>query len=310
MSNLEMARLREQFYYQMVLIRRFEERILELFSKGELHGTTHCYIGQEANAVAVINHLRDEDIIVSNHRCHGHFLVRTDDVVGLMAELMGREGGVCGGRGGSQHLHNGNFYTSGIQGSTVPIAAGMAYAEKQRGTGSIVVLFVGDGTFGQGTVYETFNLISLWKVPLLVIVENNQYAQTTPLSLNFAGSFLGRAKAFDLPVGEIESNDVEEIYPRFVKIIRQVRERSCPHVEILHTYRLCGHSKGDDYRAREEIEAWRAKDPLRILEQRINPERKLEIEKKAWDRIGQAEAVAREMPFQKLGKIEHHEFNV
>ena len=301
--NSEVARLREHFYYQMVLVRRFEERVFELFAKSELFGTTHGYIGQEANAVAVLNHLRDDDIVVSNHRCHGHYLVRTGDVEGLMAELMGRVGGVCGGRGGSQHLCNGNFYTSGVQGSMVPIAAGMAYAEKQKGKGAIVVLFVGDGTFGQGTVYETFNMISLWQVPLLVVVENNRYAQTTPLALNFAGSFLARARAFDIPTGEIESNDVEELYPRFGQIIQKVRDQSCPHIEIIHTYRLCGHSKGDDYRPPEEIEAWRAKDPLKILGRRIDPERRLELEKKACDRINQAETAAREMSFPTLGQV-------
>jgi len=296
------ANLREQFYYQMVLVRRFEERVFELFARGELFGTTHAYIGQEANAVAVLNHLQDDDIVVSNHRCHGHYLTRTGDVEGLMAELMGRVGGVCSGRGGSQHLCSTNFYTSGIQGSTVPIAAGMAYAEKQNGTGTIVVLFVGDGTFGQGTIYETFNMISLWQIPLLVVVENNRYAQTTPLVLSFAGSFLTRAKAFDLSAGEIESNDVEELYPRFGRIIQEVRDRCGPHVEVIHTYRLCAHSKGDDHRPPAEIEAWGGKDPLKILGQRITTERRSELEKRACDRIDQAEAVAKEMPFPTLGQ--------
>jgi len=307
MGKSEAVRLREELYYQMVLVRRFEERVFELFTKGELFGTTHGYIGQEANAIAVLNHLRDDDIVVSNHRCHGHYLVRTGDVEGLMAELMGRVGGVCGGRGGSQHLCNGNFYTSGVQGSTVPIAAGMAYAEKQKRTGAIVVLFVGDGTFGQGTVYETFNMISLWQVPLLVVVENNRYAQTTPLALNFAGSFLARAKAFDLPAGEIESNDVEELHHKFGQVIQMVRDQSRPHVEVIHTYRLCAHSKGDDHRQPAEIEVWRAKDPLKILGQRIAPERRLELEKRACDRIDQAEAVAKEMPFPTLEQAEHAE---
>lgn len=304
LADSELARLREHFYYQMVSVRRFEERVFELFAKGELFGTTHCYIGQEANAVAVLNHLRDDDIIVSNHRCHGHYLVRTGDVQGLMAELMGRVGGVCGGRGGSQHLCKGNFYTSGVQGSTVPIAAGMAYAEKKKGTGAIVVLFIGDGTFGQGTVYETFNMISLWQAPLLVVVENNRYAQTTALGLNFAGSFLGRAKAFGLSASEIESNDVEELYHRFGQIIQMVRGESRPYVEVIHTYRLCPHSKSDDHRPQAEIEAWRAKDPLKILGHRILPERKLELEKRACDRINEAEAVVREMRFPTLGQAE------
>jgi TPP-dependent pyruvate/acetoin dehydrogenase alpha subunit len=128
------------FYYQMVLIRKFEERMLDLFSKGELFGTTHAYIGQEAGAVAVMNNLAKQDIVFSNHRCHGHYLARTGDVEGLMAELMGKEGGICGGRGGSQHLCKDNFYTNGVQGSIVPVAAGMAYAEKIKKTDAITAL--------------------------------------------------------------------------------------------------------------------------------------------------------------------------
>lgn len=293
---------REHFYYQMKLVRCFEERVFKLFSEGKLFGTTHCYIGQEANAVAVLNHLRDGDIVVSNHRCHGHYLVRTGNVEGLMAELMGRTGGVCGGRGGSQHLCDGNFYTNGVQGSTVPIAAGMAYAEKKKRTGAIVILFVGDGTFGQGTVYETFNMISLWQVPLLVVVENNWYAQTTPLALNFAGSFLERAQAFDIAAGEIESNDIEELYDRFGCLIQGVRDQGRPHVEIINTYRLCPHSKGDDYRSADEIKTWRAKDQLEVLGQRIAQERRLEIDKAVCDKIDQAEEMARQMKFPTLGE--------
>ncbi|MCL5958542.1 MAG: thiamine pyrophosphate-dependent dehydrogenase E1 component subunit alpha [Chloroflexi bacterium] len=293
---------REKLYYQMALVRRFEERVLELFSQGELFGTTHCCIGQEANAVAVLSHLRDEDIVVSNHRCHGHYLVRTGDVQGLMAEMMGREGGVCGGRGGSQHLHKDNFYTNGVQGSMVPIAAGMAYAEKKKGSRAIAVLFIGDGTFGEGTVYETFNLISLWEVPLLVVVENNGYAQTTPVALGVAGSIVDRAKAFALSASEIESDDAEELYDRFGQIVQTVRERSQPHVEIVHTYRLCNHSKGDDYRSPMELAARRARDPLKLLGERLSMERRSEIEKAVSERIAEAEATARKMPFPRLAE--------
>ncbi|RLC82171.1 MAG: thiamine pyrophosphate-dependent dehydrogenase E1 component subunit alpha [Chloroflexi bacterium] len=306
MVNAVESEIRERFYYQMTLIRRFEERVFELFADGELFGTTHTYIGQEANAVAVLNHLQDDDIVVSNHRCHGHYLARTGDVEGLLAELMGKTGGVCGGRGGSQHLCNGSFYTNGVQGSTVPIAAGMAYVEKMKGTDAITVLFVGDGTFGQGTVYETFNLASLWQVPLLIVVENNRYAQTTPLDLNFAGSFVARARAFDLSVAEIESNDVEKLYHRFGHVMKNIRTRKKPHVEIIHTYRLCPHSKGDDYRPSQELEEWQAKDPLKILGQRIASEDKQETERQVCARIEQAEDKVREMPFPTLEKQASH----
>jgi TPP-dependent pyruvate/acetoin dehydrogenase alpha subunit len=233
---------------------------------------------------------------VSNHRCHGHYLIRTGDAVGLMAELMGKAGGVCGGRGGSQHLCGPNFYTNGILGSTVPIAAGMAYAEKKKQTGGIVVLFMGDGAFGEGTVYETFNMISLWKVPLLVVVENNGYAQTTPLAMNCAGKLSARAAAFDLSVGESQGSDVEELYDRCGCLVQMVRNEGCPHVEIIRTYRLCGHSKGDDFRPRSEIEAWRERDPLRLLASKLKIERREELETWARQKVDAAEALARQMP--------------
>ncbi len=290
---------RERLYYQMLLIRLFEERVFDLFSKGELFGTTHGYIGQEANATAVLNHLSQRDIVVSNHRCHGHYLVRTGDAVGLLAELMGKEGGVCGGRGGSQHLCNTrfNFFTNGVLGSTLPVAAGMAYAERMKGEDAISVLFMGDGAFGEGVVYETFNMISLWQVPILIVVEDNLYAQTTPLHLNFAGSFIQRAKAFDLSCGEIESNDVEKLFTHFEPLVQMVREKGCPHVEITHTYRLCGHSKGDDFRDPTEIETWRAVDPLKIQGERISARRRSELERLVRGEIDEAERLARKMPF-------------
>jgi TPP-dependent pyruvate/acetoin dehydrogenase alpha subunit len=185
----------------------------------------------------------------------------------------------------------------------VPVAAGMAYAEKRNGSGAITVLFIGDGTFGEGTVYETLNLIALWQVPLLVVVENNRYAQTTPVRLNLAGGFLERAQAFGISAGEVESNDVETLYDRFGDVAQMVREHSRPHMEVVHTYRFCAHSKGDDHRPEEEIVAWRAKDPLGILGPRVSSKRRVEIEERTRDRIEQAVAAARDMPFPALTQL-------
>ena len=152
----------------MVLIRQFEEAVLELYAAGLLPGTTHTYSGQEANAVGVLAHLDPaRDNVLSNHRNHGHYLAYTDDVDGLLREIMGREGGVCCGRGGSQHLHAGRFLSNGVQGGIVPIAAGMALAEQRRGSGAVTAVFIGDGTLGQGVVYETLNMASLWSLPVL-----------------------------------------------------------------------------------------------------------------------------------------------
>jgi len=268
-----------------------------LFSLGELNGTIHTSLGQEAIAVAAVAHLQKNDIVISNHRCHGHYLARTNDVLGLLAEIMGKDGGVCGGRGGSQHIHKDNFYSNGVQGNMFPVAAGMAYAEKLKKSDSIIIIFVGDGTFGEGILYETFNIISLLELPILIVVENNRYAQSTKVEDNFAGSFSGRIKGFDISVGEIETNDVELLYKKFKSIISQVRNDKSPHVEIIHTYRLGPHSKGDDDRPKEEIQNWTEKDPIRILKNRLNNEEHMQVEDEVSISIEKAEKDARKMSF-------------
>src|SRR4029077_13151441 len=200
-----------RFYRRMRFIRRFEETVLSLFEEGLLSGTTHAYIGQEADAVGIIEHLGEGDHVFSNHRCHGHYLARTGDALGLLAEIMGKEAGVCGGIGGSQHIFAPGFMSNGVLGGTVPTAAGIALAKKLRGDASISVVFIGDGALGEGVVYETLNLASLWQLPLLVVLENNEWAQSTPIRANTAGSLRARFEAFGLPVHELETTDVRAI---------------------------------------------------------------------------------------------------
>lgn len=253
-------------YEKIYLIRYFEETVLELFSKGKLNGTTHAYIGQEANAVAISSSITNDDIIFSNHRCHGHFLAHTNNPKGLMSEMMGLESGVCGGRGGSQHLQFGNFYSNGVQGGIVPNAVGIALAEKKKESGNITVVFLGDGTLGQGIVYESLNIASLWRIPILFIVENNYYAQSTPSKLQIAGSIMMRAEAFSIKTGECTSNDVRVIYPIVKNAVTYVREESKPMFVLLNTFRLCHHSKNDDNRPPDEIEKWKEKDPILLGE--------------------------------------------
>ena len=196
-----------QLYERMYFIRRFEESLLDLFSQGKLVGTTHTYIGQEANGVGIIDHLEPErDVVFSNHRCHGHYLAFTDDAFGLLCEVMGKAPGVCGGKGGSQHLCKGNFYSNGVLGSIVPVATGIALAEKKKGTGAVSTVFLGDGTLGEGVTYESLNIASLWKLPVLFVVENNHYAQSTPVELELAGSIPARAAAFGIETAELDDD--------------------------------------------------------------------------------------------------------
>lgn len=268
-----------KFYKEILLIRRFEELILNLFSKGKLSGTTHAYIGQEANAVGVISNLSEKDTIFTNHRCHGHYLAYTGDVKGILCELTGKKNGICSGIGGSQHICANNFFSNGVQGSFMPIVTGMAYSEKLKGEDNVVVAFIGDGTLGEGTVYESFNLMSLLEVPLLVVIENNRYAQTTHISKNLAGSIKKRPESFGIKTTQIESFDVFEIGEVSGKIIKEIREIKQPQVLIIDTYRFSAHSKGDDFREQEEIKKYKQQDPLLIAGNDLDIETRNVLEK-------------------------------
>ncbi|MBI3394624.1 MAG: thiamine pyrophosphate-dependent dehydrogenase E1 component subunit alpha, partial [Spirochaetia bacterium] len=210
-------------YSVMSRIRITEQLLLQSFSKGLLRGTTHTYLGQEAIASAALSFLGEDDIVVSNHRCHGHFLAYCEDHRLLLSEIVGSVEGASKGVGGSQHIHHRNFYSNGILGGMVPAAAGMAFAEKIRGTGAISVCFLGDGTLGEGIVYESLNMASLWDIPILYVIENNGIAQSTPISLNLAGSMAARIRAFGIETAEIESNDIGELLPCFEKAFEHVR---------------------------------------------------------------------------------------
>jgi TPP-dependent pyruvate/acetoin dehydrogenase alpha subunit len=266
------------FYRRMLRIRRFEETVLDLFPRGLFYGTTHTYIGQEANAVGVLAWLREGDIVVSNHRCHGHFLAYGGSMHSLAAELMGRSTGVCGGRGGSQHIQWRDFYANGILGGTVPMAAGMAATEKLKGGDRMVFSFMGDGTLGEGVVYESLNIAALGAFPILFIVENNRYAQSTPTRLNLAGEIPDRFKAFGIPVESIDSTDVVEIHEAVEPMLKYVRETKGPAAFVVHTYRFAPHSKGDDSRDPEEIARYRTKDPLPIQGERLEKANQIEIQ--------------------------------
>ena len=286
----------EKLYRQMRLIRRFEERLLLQFEQGDVSGTTHACIGQEADAVGVINHLHPGDIVFSNHRCHGHFLVFSDRPELLAAEVLGRATGLVGGRGGSQHICWETFYSNGIQGGIAPVSVGMALAEKVQGKDTMATVFLGDGTFGEGVVYEAFNMASLWSAPILFVVENNHWAQSTPVDKEMAGEMVARAQAFDIEAGTIASTDAETLYAHFEPLVQRVRESQRPHLEVIETYRLCHHSKSDDMRPRQEVEARKEDDPLPMLRRRLYEQRAVAIDDAVEERIEEAFDWALEQP--------------
>lgn len=264
-------------YFRMLRIRRFEETVLDSFSRGIFFGTTHTYLGQEAIAVGVLDHCQESDVVMSNHRCHGHFLAYGGSMRALAAEMMGKSTGVCQGRGGSQHLKWKNFYSSGILGGTLPLAVGMAFVQRERGQG-MVFAFLGDGALGQGVVYESLNMASLWNLPLLFIVENNLYAQSTPIRLNLAGEIPARFEAFGIPARTVSGSDLDQVRTTAGELQAGIRETSHPAALICSTYRFGPHSKGDDLRDRDEIAAFRQRDPLKLIEAQLDSGPRVQIE--------------------------------
>jgi acetoin:2,6-dichlorophenolindophenol oxidoreductase subunit alpha len=253
-------RLSDADLTSMLLIRHFEQRLLELFAAGELAGTTHTCLGQEYIPVALNPLLDEQDIVFSSHRGHGHYLARYPDPTGLLAELMGREGAICGGIGGSQHLFRPGFLTTGVQGESLPVAVGVALDLRRTGTDGLVLVYLGDGTWGEGVVYEALNLAALWQVPLLIAVENNGIAQSTPIWRHMAGSIAARALGFGIDHIQVDQTDPGEIRRLLRQPVAAARFMPRPLIVEFITERLGPHSKGDDTRDPGELDCLRAKD--------------------------------------------------
>ena len=298
-----------QLYTKAMLIRSVEQRLLELFKEGRLFGTVHTCIGQEWTGVAIANALKEGDLIFSNHRCHGHYLAKTSDVEGLIGEIMGKQNGMCGGRGGSQHICSQGFYSNGIQGGIVPVAAGLAMAQKLSGTGNVAVVFIGDGTLGEGALYETMNIVSKWELPLLVVLENNYYAQSTSQHQTLAGNILARADAFGIKTAHGNTWNPEELLILSAESVKYVRNECRPLFLQIDTYRLMAHSKGDDDRAPEEVNAYWAKDPIELFRQHTDSELIKEIDQTIQASIDLAVSRSDETPYSEETPVDEDESN-
>ncbi|MBD73887.1 MAG: pyruvate dehydrogenase [Rickettsiales bacterium] len=239
-----------------ILIRNVEEKLLELFKDGYLNGTVHTCVGQELIGVFISKYLNKNDHIVSNHRGHGHYLSRFKDIEGLIAEVMGKRSGCSGGYGGSQHLFNNNFLSNGIQGGMVPIATGIGLYYRLKNTSNISIAYIGDGTLGEGILYESLNIASKWNIPLLIVMENNRYAQSTSIDQTFAGDIKKRIQGFGIEYKKTNSIDIEHLDNTINSSINFVRKNSKPLFIEIETYRLNAHSKGDDNRSMEEIKSY------------------------------------------------------
>jgi TPP-dependent pyruvate/acetoin dehydrogenase alpha subunit len=236
------------------------------------------------------------DVVVSNHRCHGHYLAYGGPLAGLFAELMGREAGVSRGLGGSQHLQWRSFYSNGVLGGTAPMALGMALAERLGGTGSIVVIFLGDGALGEGAVYEALNMAALWSAPMLFVIEANGIAQATPIDRELAGEIAARPRAFGIETVELEADDPAKVGEAAARLVARARGGSGPGCLVLRTFRLGPHSKGDDPRPAAEIAAATARDPLNRWLATIDAATRARLEAEVAQTIEHAVAVAQASP--------------
>jgi 2-oxoisovalerate dehydrogenase E1 component len=248
-----------------VRIRAFERTLLDLFKDGHLSGTVHTCIGQEICAAALHPHLRPGiDAFFATHRGHGHYLAAGGPEDALLAELMGREGALCLGRGGTQNLKYRRFFSSGIQGGSTPVATGYAWALRQRGENAIVVAQIGDGTIGEGTVYEAFTFAVLLRAPVLFLLEWNGWAQSTDVRTTTPGDILQRAAGFGLAAHRMSDEDPERLSDHLHHVVERVR-REGPFLQVIETRRLMAHSKGDDNRPADLVDALWLADPIRRL---------------------------------------------
>ncbi|MCF7927886.1 MAG: thiamine pyrophosphate-dependent dehydrogenase E1 component subunit alpha [Spirochaetales bacterium] len=300
---------------KMQLIRSFEEKVAWFFSRGMVHGTTHLYIGEEATAVGATAALRDDDYITSTHRGHGHCIGKGIELNRMMAEFLGKSDGYCKGKGGSMHIadvRSGNLGANGVVGGGIPIAVGAGLTSKMKKQDRVVLCFFGDGANNQGSFHESLNLASVWKLPVVFLLENNTYAMSLNVAKSTAVSDLTeRARAYSMDAHQMDGNNVMEVYHTVREAVEQARENG-PVFLVSHTYRIMGHSKSDAnrYRTREEIEAWKAKDPIPRFEQYLIEEHDFSREdvdavgENARNAIEEAVAYAEQSPFPSIESIE------
>jgi acetoin:2,6-dichlorophenolindophenol oxidoreductase subunit alpha len=301
---------------QMWSIRLFEEKAEALYAQGKIHGTMHLSIGMEASAVGAVYGLREDDLILSTHRGHGHCIAKGADLPRMMAEFMGKEAGYCRGRGGSMHIadvEGGNLGANGVVAGGIPLAVGVGLGLKMQKRDQIVLCFFGDGAVNSGPFNEAANMAAIYRLPVVFVCENNQYAMSFPVRKAFAIEHLSqRGGAYGMPAVTVDGNDVLAVFLAVKSGIDLARSGGGPSFIENVTYRWRGHSKSDAnrYRSREEIEAWREKCPIQrferlLLEQGVLDETALAlIRQEACQRIEEAAEFGEACPEPSLETIE------
>jgi acetoin:2,6-dichlorophenolindophenol oxidoreductase subunit alpha len=303
-------------YRMMQEARLFEKRAQDLFLEGLIKGTSHLALGQEAVAAGFAAALRDDDLVYCTYRGHVHTLLRGAPMGALMAELMGRSNGICGGKGGSMHLTDvthGAMGSYAIVGAHLPIAAGAAWAAQERGTGQVVVCFFGDGTTNIGAFHEALNLAVVWNLPVVYVCENNLYMEYTPIGQVTAvgNPAADRASAYGLEPIVVDGNDVDEVHETALRLVGRAREGGGPSLVEAKTYRHGGHSRADPakYRPEDEVREWLARDPIpayreRLLATGIEAEAIDRIDREALETVDRATEEAKAGPSPDPGDLE------
>lgn len=299
----------QKYYRDMLLIRRFEEKAGQIYGMGLIGGFCHLYIGQEAVVVGMQSAINDDDAVITSYRDHGHMLACGMDPKGVMAELTGREGGYSRGKGGSMHMFSKekNFYGGhGIVGACVPLGTGLAFSQRYKDTKDVTLCYLGDGTVNQGQVYESFNMAELWSLPVVYVIENNEYAMGTSVKRASAQTELyRRGESFNVPGEQVDGMDVFAVAVAGRKAVEWARSGKGPYILEMKTYRYRGHSMSDPakYRSKEEVNKKRAdSDPIervreKLLNEKIYSEDELkEIDKNVKSTVAQAVEFAQESP--------------
>lgn len=265
----------KSMYRQMLTIRQFEEGVWDVYTRGLMPGLAHLCIGQEAVAVGACSALRPDDYIISNHRGHGHCIAKGADIKRMMAEILGKETGYCKGKGGTMHIadvEHRNLGATGIVGGGIGLGTGIGLTIRLQGSDQVCVCFFGDGAANEGIFAESMNLAAIWKLPVIFLCENNHYGEYTEWTKVTAGKRIAdRATAFGIPNSVVDGMDVLTVYASVTEAVAGARAGQGPVVLEVQTYRYHGHRVGDPgkYRSKEEVEYWKARDPISTFEQQL-----------------------------------------
>jgi pyruvate dehydrogenase E1 component alpha subunit len=299
----------KKMYEDMLMIRRFEEKAGQLYGMGLIGGFCHLYIGQEAVVTGIQHAIKPGDTVVTTYRDHGHMLATGMDPKGIMAELTGRIDGFSRGKGGSMHMFSvdkGFYGGHGIVGASVPIGAGLAFAHKYRGDGHLNCCYYGDGAANQGQVYETYNMAALWELPILFVIENNEYAMGTSIKRHHSSPALyTHGEPFGIPGRQVNGMDVTEVYEAAVEAVEHIRSGKGPMLFEVKTYRYRGHSMSDPakYRSKEEVDSYKTGNDcinnlrtLLVETHKVSEDELKEIDKKVKEQVNEAAEFAKASP--------------